>query len=163
MRGCLPQRCMKKMAKTSPNMTSVASSLFPNPRGFSLLEIMIALTVFTIGILAVACMTGTGMKGITIAQQNIYASTAAARRIEDLLSRPYADELLTDPDNGYAPASPDHGPFALGSGVFATIEWEVDDDFPVPGTKRIRVTVRRPEWGRMHALTYEYVKAKDFR
>lgn len=123
---------------------------------------MIALTIFSIGILAVASMACTGMRGITIALRTTYQSLAAGAYIEDILSRPYGDALLVDTDNGYAPCSPDHGPFEVDT-TPATIEWEVDDDFPAPGTKRISLTVRHNGRGRMRTITYEYVKAKDFR
>jgi len=130
--------------------------------GFSLLEVMIALAIFTVGILAVASLSGTSLNGLNIAQGNFYDSTAAARHIEDILSRPYTDAVLMDTDNGYDPSSPDHGPFDIGIGG-PTIEWEVQDDFPTTGTKRISMTVRRSDRRGGRTFTYEYVKAKDFR
>ena len=136
---------------------------FPyDQRGLTLVEVMIALAVFTVGILAVASLQGIGMNAISSAKKGIYDTVAAGGRLESILSMSYDDPLLIDTDDGYDPDNPDHGPFAIAA-TGSTIEWEVDDDFPAPSTKRISVTVRRPDRsGVFRTFTYEYVKSKDF-
>lgn len=110
-------------------------------KGLTLLEVMMALTLFTVGILAVAGMQGVSMKTVGNAHRQTRQSVSAANLIEEILAKPYDHPLLADGDNGYEPGSPDHGPYSVG-GCAATVEWEVQDDFPVKGTKRISVTVR---------------------
>lgn len=130
--------------------------------GFSLLEVLIALTIFSVGILAVAGMQGVGLKTMGAASLETRRSISAANQIEATLSKPYDDSLLVDTDHEFAPASPDHGPFEMVDGL-ATIEWEVEDDFPVAGTKRIAVTIRPIlKRGSRPLSTFEYVKAKDY-
>ena len=131
-------------------------------QGFTLIEVMVALTIFTIGILAVVAMQGIGLKTMRYAFWETHRSVSAASHIETLLCKPYDDAQLTDKDHGYDPESPDHGPFAVLDGQ-ATIQWEVADDLPVAGTKRIAITIRpmRPA-GSMATTTYEYVKARDY-
>ena len=132
-------------------------------QGVTLIEIMIALLIFTVGMLAVASMQGVGMVGIAKAQRGIYNSVAAGGRLEHLLAVPFDDPFLVDKDNGFYPETPDHGPFLLDDGR-STMEWEVADDSPVPGAKRIRVTVRRPDRGGVTGVfAYEYVRVADLR
>lgn len=129
----------------------------------TLIEVMIALLVFTVGVLAVAAMQGAGIAGIGTAQKGIYNSVAAGNLLEHMLSLPSDDASLTDMDNGFFPETPDHGPHLLDDGR-STIEWEVADDNPVPGAKRIQVTVRRPAKGGTTAVfSYEYLRSADFR
>jgi len=137
--------------------------IFQKRHGLTLVEVMIALTVFSIGILAVASMQIAGMQAVSSAQKGMYDSVAAGKQIEEILLHSFDDAMLVDPDGGYSPDSPDHGPFTVPASR-STIEWEVEDDFPAPGTKRIGVTVRSPgKGGTIRTFTYEYVKAKDFR
>jgi hypothetical protein len=129
----------------------------------TLIEVMIALLVFTVGVLAVAAMQGTGLAGIGIAQRGIYNSVAAGNLLEHMMSLPCDDASLADVDDGFFPETPDHGPHLLDDGR-STIEWEVADDNPLPGAKRIRVTVRRPTKGGTTAVfSYEYLRSADFK
>jgi len=131
-------------------------------QGFTLIEVMVALTIFTIGILAVVAMQGIGLKTMRYAFCETYRSVSAASQIETLLCKPYDDAQLTDKDHGYDPESPDHGPFPILDGR-ATIEWEVADDFPVAGNKRVAIVIRpMRRTDSMATTTYEYVKARDY-
>ena len=134
-------------------------------KGLTLIEVMLALTIFTIGILAVAGMQGVSMKTIGNAHRQTRQSVSAANLIERILTQPYDDPLLKDRDNGYELNVPDHGPYPI-NGSPATIEWEVQDDFPVNGTKRITVTVRPTARGGAATLspsTFQYVRASEQR
>ncbi|MFZ1984115.1 MAG: prepilin-type N-terminal cleavage/methylation domain-containing protein [Desulfatitalea sp.] len=141
----------------------IVSAVCSGRQGLTLVEVMIALLLFSVGILAVAAMQSVGMAAFASAQRGSANSLQAGDRIEEILSKPYEDPILVDADNGYDPTAPDHGPVALSSGR-GTIEWEVDDDFPVPGSKRITVTVRTPAHGLGGGVfAYDYVKARDLR
>ena len=130
--------------------------------GLTLLEILIAMLIFSVGILAVASMQGMGMQANTRARQQIFDTVEAGRQIESVLAMDYANPMLADPDDGFDPDHPDHGPFII-EWTGSTIEWEVDDDFPASNTKRIRITVRwKARGGGQRTFQYHYVKAKDF-
>jgi type IV pilus assembly protein PilV len=130
--------------------------------GLTLLETMIALLVFSVGVLAVASMQVGSMQMNGKARRATCDSVAASDYMETIVSLPYDDPLLGDPDDGFAPGSPDHGPFNIVT-TFSTIEWEVDDQFPVPNTKRVSITVRiSGNEGSFKVFTYEYIKAKGF-
>ncbi len=131
-------------------------------QGMTLVEVMIALLIFSVGIMAVANMQITSMNSIATARKGIVNSVAAGGQMESILSKAYSDRLLIDRDDGFDPDSPDHGPFTIADSR-STIEWEVDDDFPAPNTKRIAVTVRwQGRGGVWRTFTYDYVKSRDF-
>lgn len=131
-------------------------------RGLTLLENMIALLIFSIVLLGSASMQVHSMKINAEARRAFRHSIAVTESLETILALPFDDPLIRDPDDGYAPAAADHGPFRIASGR-ATIEWEVDDRFPVPDAKRVSITVRTSGApGRQKVFTYDYIKAKGF-
>ena len=133
-----------------------------SPNGLTLIEVMIALAIFSVGILGVAAMQNVGMAAMSRARSGSDCVRQAAGQIEAILSMDYDDPVLSDVDNGYHPESPDFGPQPL-PGANASIEWEVDDDFPFPGTKRISVTVRPQMPGQGVPVVYDCVKARNLR
>ncbi len=97
-----------------------------NEEGFNLIEVLIALSILTIGLLAVAKMQGTALGGGSFASAVTESSTQAQDKLEELLLRPYNNLV----DGGET--LPPH-----------TITWTVTDDNPVPNSKLITVTVTR--------------------
>jgi hypothetical protein len=128
--------------------------------GMSLLEVVIALLIFTIGLLGVASMQLTGMRTSARAGQGAWDGTIASSRIEEMLSWSYDDPRMADPDDGFQPRLPDHGPYPIGHPA-VTIEWEVDDGRPRTNMKSVQVTVRRQRGdGETMVQTYRYLKPK---
>ena len=132
----------------------------PRSGGMSLLEVIIALLILTIGVLAVATMQVIGMQSSLRAKRSAGDSIFASGYIEEILSWTFDDTRIADLDDKFQPCNPDHGPFEVKPGG-ATIEWEVDDLFPVVHVKRICITVRRhhPN-GERSVQTYHYTKPK---
>jgi hypothetical protein len=123
---------------------------------------MIALLLLTVTLLGAAAMQANSMKMNAKARRDFRHSMAATEILETILSLPFDDPLLVDPDKKYAPAVADHGPFRIASSR-ATIEWEVDDGFPVTGAKRVSITIRTSgEAGRRKVFTYDYMKTRRF-
>lgn len=120
--------------------------------GFTLIEIMIALTVFAVGILAVAAMQGTALRAATTAEQHTRARTAAKSKAECLLALPFDHTDLVDRDGdgaggledtgsdsvGDPGAEADYGPITLQDGM--RLYWNIAEDTPRSGTKTICVT-----------------------
>jgi prepilin-type N-terminal cleavage/methylation domain-containing protein len=131
-----------------------------NSKGLTLIENMIAMLIFSIVFLAVASMQIHSMKINTKAQAALCHSIAVTELLENILALPYDDPSLRDTDNVYAPANPDHGPFKIATSP-GTIEWEVEDQFPVAKAKRVHITIRTPDdLGSQNVLTYDYLKIK---
>ena len=135
---------------------------FFDGRGVTLLENMIAIFVFTLVLLGSASMQIHSIKLNAEARRTLLQSMFATECLETVLALPFNDSLLSDPDDGYAPDVADHGPFRIASGR-GTIEWEVDDRFPVPDAKRVSVTIRTSgDPDRRKIFTYEYMKTRGF-
>ncbi len=68
----------------------------PCQQGFSLIEVLIALVVFSVGILAVASMQITSTGGNAKARYISEATSWGVDKMEDLLNRSYDDAELND-------------------------------------------------------------------
>ena len=95
--------------------------------GFSLIEVLFALTFLAVGILAVASMIPAGTKGVTQSRVITSGLMAAQIKMEQLRGTSYT--ALTP------------GTFSDTTSVF-TRTWVVTDSIPMAGCKRIQVTSR---------------------
>ena len=142
-----------------------------NSDGFTLIEVLIAIAIFSIGILAVGAMQVSSVKDNSIARGVTEKASLAADRMEKLISLPYANALLTAGEHSVAASS-----FTLatdgidndndgqideaGEAGFITISWNVQDDTPLTGTKTIDVTVTRTSaFGGQRRITLTSIKA----
>ena len=108
-------------------------------KGFTLLEVIVAISILTFGLLAVASMQMTAIRGNYNASNITEATTVAQDRLEDLMGLLYSDPLL-DPGNGLsdpAPPSP--------SGY--TITYDVSGNNPIINTRLITMTVQWQDKG----------------
>ena len=83
-------------------------------KGFTLIEVLIVMTIFSTGILAVAAMQTTSTKGNASARRMTEATALAEKQIEDLMQLPY-DHADLDPANN---------PHAISRGPY-TVNWNV--------------------------------------
>lgn len=108
-------------------------SLRKKEQGFTLIEVLIAITIFAIGLLAVASMQVTSIKGNSYSRRVTEGSNLAQGKLEELSGRAYTDPVLaigtfTEDQNGYI------------------LTWEVEDG-PMTNTKAIEIVVRWNEKG----------------
>jgi type IV pilus assembly protein PilV len=103
-------------------------------QGFTLIEVLIVIAIFSIGILAVAAMQMTSVKGNASARRITEATALAENRIERLLELSYDHNDLNPANN---PHESIQGPY--------TINWNVtESDLDADGTndsKTVSVTV----------------------
>lgn len=103
-----------------------------NCRGFSLVEVMVAMTVFTIGILSVMVMQSTSLTSTTGAERMSSANNIASEEVEQLLHLGYDDpQLVAGVHPTKVVATPQEQ---------YTVIWTVSDDTPMVGTKRLVLT-----------------------
>ena len=155
-----------------------------NRNGFTLIEIMIAMVVLAIGILGVAKMQLSAIKGNSYASGLTEASTLAQNKMEELMSLAYDDSALDDDDgdgtgkdadndgfdddtnddtgNNFGlddTAGPDGTEQYIGqTSIQYAIDWNIAVDEPVTDSKRIRVLVLWRQNGVNKRLTLNSVK-----
>jgi type IV pilus assembly protein PilV len=127
---------------------------FSNSKGFTLIEVLIAMVVFLIGFLAVGAMQISAVNSNTHARMRTEATVLAADVAEQLMALPY------DPASGaagpYGMVDPlDDGTHSVAAAPY-TVEWEVTE--AASGrTKNIDVTVRWQKKGRNRDVQLSFV------
>ncbi len=99
--------------------------------GFTLIEVIVAIAVLAFGLLALATMQTTAIRGNFFASRTTEAGSWAQNKLEELMAESY-DDLETCP-----------GPESKEGGYRVT--WVVNEDSPVPNSKLITVTVKWAE------------------
>lgn len=132
--------------------------------GFTLVEVLVAITLLVVGILAAASMQISALGGNTIAIRVTEASTLAERTIEDMMGWDYDDPLLldgggaNDAEAGLGDTNPaDGGPVVQGD---YTLFWNVAEDYPFADCKTIRVIVRRSDRGVGKTVALDFIKMR---
>jgi prepilin-type N-terminal cleavage/methylation domain-containing protein len=113
---------------------SVMRPVRPRAAGFTLVELLIALVVFGLGVLSLAAVIPLGVARSNNASQQTRASELAATCAEQVLETPYGDASMTsgahdDVNNPYP------------GGYY--VRWTVEDDQPIADCKRITIRVYR--------------------
>ena len=116
--------------KSDPIKTKVRK--VSDNRGFTLIETLIAIAIFSIGILAVASMQIAAINNNASARMRTEATILASEKVEELMSlEDYNDPLLgTDTQSD-----------ASANNIYC-LEWSANEDTPIPSTKTITLSVR---------------------
>jgi type IV pilus assembly protein PilV len=98
--------------------------------GYTLIEVLIAITIFAVGLLAVAGMQTSAIRMNSTAGKLTNLSTWGMDKVEELLAYPYSHPLLDSAGNPHQEVLGDY-----------TISWTIIDNNPVSNTKNITVSV----------------------
>jgi len=133
--------------------------------GFTMLEVVMALLIFSIGILAIASLQVSSINGATTARFSNEAAVYAQDQLEKMIGLDY------DPDNGIVPAELTVGNHTLadhiGDGAGGDdlpwnryrLDWTVvGPDVPVDDAVTIDMTVSWQERGIDRSISFTYVK-----
>ncbi|MBW2576382.1 MAG: prepilin-type N-terminal cleavage/methylation domain-containing protein [Deltaproteobacteria bacterium] len=112
--------------------------------GFTLIEVLIAISIFAIGMLAVATMQISAIKVNSNAGKITTRITWAQDKLEKLMALPYTDSQLQAAGS----------PFQETTSDGYIVSWTVTDNTPITNTKLITVTVT----GREKTTRVSYVK-----
>lgn len=144
-------KILKFLKSKIPKKTNTINELrIRNPKGFTLVEILVAVIILSIGILAVSQMTVIGMRTTTVVNQRMYARTTMAQVFEELNNLPFNDSLLTnDGDNGdldVIDSTADYSQTFSDSILRTKYEarWNIADSVPELNIKTIRIHIL---WG----------------
>ena len=140
-----------------------AENCFRNQRGFTLVELLIALLALTVGLLAAGVLQLFSIRGNFMSGNASAALTFATERMEDLMIRAPNDHLLADvhPFNNQNLSSLTDFDFeerlnekgqSASDGFYRRI-WNVADNSPEPHLKTITVIVTWEGNGHPVALT----------
>ena len=108
--------------------------------GFSIIECLIALSIFTIGILAVATLVLSSIGENGSARRITEATALAEARLEQLMALPYGD-IVADQES---------------QGAY-TVSWEVTEGAILAETKSITVTVSWRYRGKQRDVTVRHL------
>lgn len=115
-------------------------------KGFTMIEVIIAISVLTIGILAVSSMQVSAIRGNSFAGRQSEGTTIALDRLEKLMSLSYGDaDLAAGSHTAPSPSSR------------YTVAWNVSDDSPMDNAKRVIVTVRWTAHGAQKNVSSERI------
>lgn len=114
-----------------------------NDKGFTIIEVMIVIGIFAIGILAVASMQVSAFQGNRSATLRTIAITLASERMENLISQ-------------------DYGAIVSGNQTVDNfdISWTVTNDSPLAKTKTITATTTWNDRGESRNVNLSYILAK---
>jgi type IV pilus assembly protein PilV len=105
-----------------------------NQPGFTLLEVLIAISILTIGLLGVAQMQIMGIRGNYFSGNTTTALALAEEKMEDLLGDTYTAVASGNDANNPIDETGQAG------GIYTRI-WVVADDNPITDTKTVTVNV----------------------
>ena len=151
-----------------------------NQYGFTLIEVMIAMVVFAVGLLGVATMQINAIGGNSFASGLTEAATIGQDKMEELMALDYDDPLLDDTDgdgtgqdanndgvddggNDFGlndTANPDGTQLYLQAINSHTIFWNIAIDEPETGSKRVRVITTWIEDGLTKRITLNSIKVR---
>ncbi len=117
-------------------------------KGFTLLEVLVAMAILLIGLLAVAALQSTAARSNEKAKQMSQALALAETKVEEIINMDYDDcnnSTLTEdgPEEGFRVTYP-----------------LVEVDSPVADTKLIDVEIIWSSYGKNNSLVLSYIKAK---
>jgi prepilin-type N-terminal cleavage/methylation domain-containing protein len=104
--------------------------------GFTLMEVMVALIIFSVGLLGLASVLPLGINRVTDSASDTRASELAAERAEKVITSPY-----DDPDNDAGDHTDPHNPR---DGVY-NVSWSVEVNQPITSCKRVTISVTKTD------------------
>ncbi|MGA1869550.1 MAG: type IV pilus modification PilV family protein [bacterium] len=135
-----------------------------NNKGFTIIEVLLALVLLSVGLLGIAGLQITIMRGNASAKRITEAITLAQKKLEVLSSLPPSDPRLADPDwpaedigtniidNTELFTNPDHGDDSTIEGISSV--YNVLVNFPSPGLRTITIIVGWRDYGwHYHTIT----------
>jgi len=135
-----------------PKKTNTTNeSRIRNSSGFTLVEILVSITILSIGILAVSQMTVMGLRVNTVVNQQMYARVVMSRVFEDLHNLPSNDAWLFDTDgtnnlDDIDTSNADHYQTITDTtAMYSYLSiWNVADNIPETDIKTVRIHIL---WG----------------
>lgn len=135
-----------------------------NDAGFTFIEVLVALMIFSVGILGIAMMQLWAIWGNSMANHLTEATVFGSDQIEQMLSWNYDDDRLKSTNNNTYTLPDGNNTIADGhqadSDNFCHAYWQISDNTPVTDSKTIDVTVFWNRKGELKSFSLSAVKAQ---
>lgn len=118
--------------------------------GFTIIEVLIAIVILAVGILALSTMQITSINTNNIAEKYTEGSTWGASEIENIMATAYDDASLNNGTTGN-----------IVQGIY-TVNWTITDSVPIDNVKNINMVVTWNIKGEAKSFTTNYYKAVTF-
>jgi Tfp pilus assembly protein PilV len=117
-----------------------------NEKGVTIIEILMAMCILAVGILAVVAMQTSSVRGNSNSLMSTNGLLFVVNKLETLMDLDWGDAAL---DAGNNPHTDDQDPY--------TITWNVTDNGVINNTKTINMTVRWSNWGIPKRISVQYI------
>ena len=120
-----------------------------NENGFTIIEVLIAIVIFSIGVLAVSHMQVNALVANKTAFEQTEASMWASNKIETFINTPYNDPLMADGLTGSE---------SYGKNDKYNVSWEIEEQ-PSSLIKKIKIVVSWNSGIIQKDFEFDYVKS----
>lgn len=137
-----------------------------NNQGFTLLEVIIAITILTIGILSLYSMQVSSLQGNAKANVITQSSNAVLDKIEKLFSKKFSDSDFSTGNHSQTAVPP------INSINWTVTDWDNDgisndgdtliDEFDERGVKSIQLTIQYTDNGTIKNTTIHFLRTEIF-
>ena len=142
-----------------------------NRNAFSLVEVLIAIAIFSIGILAVVSLQVSSMNLNASSRRLTEATALASERMERLLTVPYNHANLMDSQNegdhghgenglGFIGENGNEADFQETIGIY-NVFWNIAENQFINNTKTLRVIVVYNNLGEQRQVVLQHVKNRE--
>jgi type IV pilus assembly protein PilV len=150
-----------KLDNADTNNTRTSIKTLKSQGGFTLIEVLIALTIFAVGLLAIAALQTSAIRMNSTAGHLTDLSTWGMDKLEELMGLPFTDPWLESAGNPPGGVDSAGNPHLVTTDGF-TVSWSTLMNPPVggaavPNAMRITVTVT----GQGKRLTLTCIKARS--
>ncbi len=121
-----------------------------NETGFTILEVLMSLVFFAVGIIAIAGMQATSIEGNNIAGKYTQGANLGISEIEKIIATAYDDATLNDNATG-----------TVTQGIY-TVNWTVSESVPIESVKNINMVVTWNVGDDQKTFTANYYKAVTY-
>lgn len=136
-------------------------------RGFSIIEVLLGITIFMIGMLGVALLHISSMKNDDFSGRMAEATSLATAKLEELSGLPFTNTEWADTDGDAAAGLDDTAadmdnsePVTLGSRTY-TVVWNVAVNTPIINSNTVRVYVLWVIKGISHSIRLTRIQSKE--
>jgi Tfp pilus assembly protein PilV len=121
---------------------------FLSKKGFSIIEVLFGVTIFTVGMLGIAALQISTIKGNSFSGTLSEASLLGSSKLETLMGRAYTHADLLDNNAPFGTAgldstgaAADNSDPGVGRNGVYTVQWNIADNQPSTNCKMIKVIV----------------------